>query len=81
MMAPLSLRSVDKKLCFELDRRILDGLRGRTFRLTLLKMDRLLPNPDFRTSETELLRPLKAVFSLFSIEVLAWGANVIKIQW
>ena len=48
MIAPLStLGSADRKLCFELDRRIRDALRGRTFRLTLLKMDRLLPKTDF----------------------------------
>jgi hypothetical protein len=48
MIAPLStLGSADRKLCFEFDRRIRDALRGRTFRLTLLKMERLLPKTDF----------------------------------
>ena len=73
MMAPLSapVGSVDRKLCLELDLRILDGRLGRTFLLTLLKMDKLLPKPDFPTPETELRLPLKAVLSLFSIELLA----------
>jgi hypothetical protein len=69
-MAPLSTTSVDRKLCFEFDLRIRDGRLGRAFRLTLLKMDRLLPKPDLPMPEMELLRSLMAVFSLFSTERL-----------